>query len=332
MRHCPRKPYVAIILLLAVIGCSNDLSKTQTESPAPSKNRSDTTPDTTNHDTPVETAPPEPLAKNDTEDRADSSAAKTAPDRDDINEFRTWTDASGKFQTEAQLIEIRDGTVHLKKTNGKVVDIPLERLSAEDRRFLAGPDTNDTPGVGKVTEEIRVPPTSQEGRDTNDVTGVGEVPENGAVFEAARTWWVCDVGITEQGPAWFLRMRLGFRDAQLLADIKYGSTEEKNGWEGHEDVGRINYDSSWGADEALDNAGIPNCQVTVMNVLGTLDETIHKTKFRLDGEQSWTRLADYVQVVEGEPGKFAWKRCTRCWALLPIGENKCENCGLQNEE
>lgn len=49
---------------------------------------------------------------------------------------RTWTDNTGKYAVEAELVEVRDGNVHLRKTDGSVVSVPLERLSAADRRYL----------------------------------------------------------------------------------------------------------------------------------------------------------------------------------------------------
>ncbi len=49
---------------------------------------------------------------------------------------RTWRDTSGKFSVEAELVEVTEGKVLLKKANGKTITVPLERLSAADRRFL----------------------------------------------------------------------------------------------------------------------------------------------------------------------------------------------------
>ena len=50
--------------------------------------------------------------------------------------LRTWTDASGTRKVEASLVDSADGTVRLKKPDGKVVEIPLEKLSAADQRGL----------------------------------------------------------------------------------------------------------------------------------------------------------------------------------------------------
>ena len=49
---------------------------------------------------------------------------------------RKWTDITGKFSVEAELVDVGDGKVRLKKENGKVVSIPIERLSLSDRSFV----------------------------------------------------------------------------------------------------------------------------------------------------------------------------------------------------
>lgn len=49
---------------------------------------------------------------------------------------RTWTDRSGKFQIEAELVAYQDGTVKLQKGDGQVVTVPLSKLSFADQKFL----------------------------------------------------------------------------------------------------------------------------------------------------------------------------------------------------
>lgn len=49
---------------------------------------------------------------------------------------RTWTDASGKYRIRATLVEVVDETVKLKKSDGKTVTVPLEKLSEADRNWL----------------------------------------------------------------------------------------------------------------------------------------------------------------------------------------------------
>lgn len=50
---------------------------------------------------------------------------------------RTWTDKTGKFRVEAELVSVADGKVTLKRAdNGKEITIPLLQLSAADRKFF----------------------------------------------------------------------------------------------------------------------------------------------------------------------------------------------------
>ena len=49
---------------------------------------------------------------------------------------RLWTDDSGSFRVDAQLIEVLDGKVRLLKTNGRQSTVPLDRLSQADRDYV----------------------------------------------------------------------------------------------------------------------------------------------------------------------------------------------------
>ena len=76
---------------------------------------------------------------------------------------RKWTDSSGKHTIEAELVDVVDGTVRLKRADGKVISLPLEKLSAADQQFLAKPagdsaDENpfDTPAGGGIKEGDQV--------------------------------------------------------------------------------------------------------------------------------------------------------------------------------
>ena len=49
---------------------------------------------------------------------------------------RKWTDSTGKFSVEAEFVEFKDGKVRLKKEDGEIVTVPLEKLSQEDQQFI----------------------------------------------------------------------------------------------------------------------------------------------------------------------------------------------------
>jgi hypothetical protein len=49
---------------------------------------------------------------------------------------REWTDTTGKFKIEAELVAVRNGKVILEKADGTVITVPLDKLSANDQAFL----------------------------------------------------------------------------------------------------------------------------------------------------------------------------------------------------
>jgi hypothetical protein len=51
--------------------------------------------------------------------------------------LRTWTDTTGKFNVEAEFVSIVGDKVQLKKKDGSVLSVPLDKLSKEDREFLS---------------------------------------------------------------------------------------------------------------------------------------------------------------------------------------------------
>ncbi|MBN1396083.1 MAG: trypsin-like peptidase domain-containing protein [Pirellulales bacterium] len=64
-------------------------------------------------------------------------AKTTAGANGERSKMRTWTDSTGKHQIRAKCIGVKDGNVKLELANGKVITVPLEKLSEADKRFLA---------------------------------------------------------------------------------------------------------------------------------------------------------------------------------------------------
>ena len=60
------------------------------------------------------------------------------------SDMRTWSDATGKFRIEAELVELNGGVVTLKRKDGNEARIPVQKLSQADKDYLkqfAGPDS-----------------------------------------------------------------------------------------------------------------------------------------------------------------------------------------------
>ncbi len=81
-------------------------------------------------------------------------AAKRKP-KPDVSAPRTWTDSTGKYKVEASLVELKDGQVTLKKPDGQVVAIPLERLSEADQQFVREA-TSEGEGGFAVGQKVEV--------------------------------------------------------------------------------------------------------------------------------------------------------------------------------
>jgi hypothetical protein len=82
------------------------------------------------------------------EKAADTEGSEALP-------MRTWNDATGAFSVEAQLAGVENGKVMLKKADGKIVGVPLDRLSQEDREFLASQGGGNSGTAKPSRDEVR---------------------------------------------------------------------------------------------------------------------------------------------------------------------------------
>jgi len=74
-------------------------------------------------------------------------------------ETRTWTDASGKYRIDAELVDVVDGKVQLKKADGQQIAIALESLSQADRDYLgrlaAGQTAPAAPQPATLSDSVK---------------------------------------------------------------------------------------------------------------------------------------------------------------------------------
>jgi hypothetical protein len=49
---------------------------------------------------------------------------------------RTWKSSNGRFSTEAELLDFKDGKVQLRKGDGSEIEVPLASLSEADRKYI----------------------------------------------------------------------------------------------------------------------------------------------------------------------------------------------------
>ena len=53
-----------------------------------------------------------------------------------VEEYREWTDATGKYRVVARLVSVTETSVTLEKKNAKTVSVPLAKLSQKDRTYV----------------------------------------------------------------------------------------------------------------------------------------------------------------------------------------------------
>jgi hypothetical protein len=62
--------------------------------------------------------------------------------------MHTWSDASGRFRIQAEFVSSADGKVTLRRADGRLVEVPLVKLSPSDqtrvRQLLQDP-ANENP-------------------------------------------------------------------------------------------------------------------------------------------------------------------------------------------
>ena len=104
---------------------------------------------------------------------------------------RTWTSGNGKYEIEATMVEQLDDSVKLKRSdNGKLITVPLNRLSKADQDFLntrlgavssSKPDAPDSGSSTKgSTTEGSSTKGSTEGNSTEGSSSKASSPEDSA--------------------------------------------------------------------------------------------------------------------------------------------------------
>ncbi|KAJ7180015.1 hypothetical protein C8R43DRAFT_971374 [Mycena crocata] len=87
--------------------------------------------------TPPPASPSEP---NKTENgKTSSSSSRTSLDpaaRPPPDRVRVWHDRSGQFRVDAAFLGYHNGKLRLHKTNGVIVEVPAEKMSVEDMRYV----------------------------------------------------------------------------------------------------------------------------------------------------------------------------------------------------
>ncbi|TDL29192.1 hypothetical protein BD410DRAFT_779523 [Rickenella mellea] len=168
---------------------------------------------------------PSSSASQEPKNRPSSDARRGPPPK----HTRVWHDRTGQFQVEAEFLGYNGGKLRLHKTNGVVIEVPAEKMSAEDLRFVekwkkksqaaaaaaasaANEDSDDDEPLGN----IRKPKQSEPAKES-------EVRRKAPVKKAPTTDWFefflsagCDVDDCTRYATSFERDKI---DESILSDI-----------------------------------------------------------------------------------------------------------------
>ncbi len=60
-----------------------------------------------------------------------------------IGPLRLWTDATGKYKVEAELVSYVDKVVTIKRKDNKIVKLPFEKAEQDDQAYVIKLTTKD---------------------------------------------------------------------------------------------------------------------------------------------------------------------------------------------
>lgn len=140
---------------------------------------------------------------------------------------RTWSDASGKFKIEANMIGVEEGVVILQRTdNGKTVRIPIGKLSAADRKYLA-----ENGAIPKAVEPEKKPGETKPAESPTKADPSGEPPQETPSNPPGKTASSAEPGKTAKAEPPKLgeyRIELEELPIQLFLDVQQRSHLQTN--------------------------------------------------------------------------------------------------------
>ena len=107
------------------------------------------------------------------QNRADRSGSDSKPKPNPSN-VRTWTDRSGSFKVDAEFLGLKDGKIHMHKTNGVKIAVAVSRMSSDDIEYverMTGQSLEEDKPLSEVQKRERSRRSSPR-------------PANGAAFQA----------------------------------------------------------------------------------------------------------------------------------------------------
>jgi hypothetical protein len=101
---------------------------------------------------------------------------------------RVWTDAKGVFELEASFVSARDGNVQLRKKDGKLVTLPMEQLSADDRHWIEHRQ-EEIRKLNEMSPPVRLLAFAKPSKQSSDEPPIAEAFEPFAKSKAVTYRW-----------------------------------------------------------------------------------------------------------------------------------------------
>ena len=219
----------------------------------------------------------------------------------DTGYARTWSSATGGFQVEAEFDSVVAGVVRLRKADGAIISVPLDRLSTADQLFVKQqqPQQNPFESTPDSAPAVAAPRPVVETRPTDAIVMVAEgvgTDKDSALKDAFRN-------AVRQAVGALVDAETLVKNDQLIEDRvltlsggyiqKYGELSEKI----QASLVRVTIQAHVRRQGLLASLKAANIVVKPLDGQSMFSEAITKIQNRNDGQQLLNK------VVEGYPAK-----------------------------
>ena len=141
------------------------------------------------------------------------------------SELRTWT--SGQYKVQAKFVSVANGTVTLQQSDGEVLEIELDKLSAADRKYVADQEQQ---AASSPFKKKAASPFQKKG--TSSAAGKGAMAP--AVNEGSgglvKPSWdgVQQIATTATSSAWKIRVSSAALPRPVLARARFRSRRRRD--------------------------------------------------------------------------------------------------------
>ncbi|KAI8073889.1 hypothetical protein BC940DRAFT_289441 [Gongronella butleri] len=174
--------------------------------------------------------------KREREQARSAAAARDALPKPDPDRLRTWTDRSGSFRVDAQYLSFSDGKLRLHKSNGVKIDVPVDKMSSEDIRWverrnnlplgtLSGEKPKQQRQVASAERTPEMPPRPMAGASAAPLSAFSSPPPAAASLSSSSN----AVAIVKKTPNpswdwfdWFLKVGVPMQQALIYSSAFQG--------------------------------------------------------------------------------------------------------------